>query len=202
MVDKNNNRKYTKPNDNTIRETSFTYNDYASLDDDKCYELAGGKLELMSPAPSVNHQLVIYEIQKHIARTCELEYIILFSPIDVILSATEVRQPDLVLVHRRRLDILTKQGVEGAPDLVVEILSPSSLKRDKIDKINSYAKYKIPEYWIVEPLSGILEEYILHDGRYKLFNIFHGNDTVTSPNITCVSFTMRDIMDNIPDIKD
>lgn len=70
------------------------------------------------------------------------------------------------------LDILSTRGVEGAPDLVVEILSPSTLKQDKIDKLKSYAKFEIPEYWTVEPVSGILEEYILHAERYDFTTYF------------------------------
>lgn len=191
-----------KSKDNILKETGLTYGDYASIDDGNRYELAGGQLEMMSPAPSVNHQLVSFELQKNITRGCESEYIILPAPIDVILSSVEVRQPDVVLVHRERIDIIKRRGIEGAPDLVVEILSPSSLKRDKIDKLNTYAHYKIPEYWIVEPQSGILEEYMLRDNQYELFNIFQGDETVTSPTIACVSFTMKGIMENIPNIKD
>ncbi|ASN04830.1 Uma2 family endonuclease [Virgibacillus necropolis] len=196
---KNNNYKSSK---DLMKESGLTYDDYASIDDGNYYELAGGKLEMMSPAPSVNHQLVVYEIQKNIARSCESDYLILFAPVDVILSNTEVRQPDLVLVNRKRLDILSNRGIEGAPDLVVEILSPSTLKRDKIDKLKSYAKSQIPEYWIVEPVSGILEEYILHTEHYELFNVFQNNEQVTSPQIPCISFTMSEVMNNIPTIKD
>jgi Uma2 family endonuclease len=82
-------------------------------------------------------------------------------PEDGILKSTEVRQPDIVMIHRNRLNIITKRGIEGASDLVVEILSPSSIKRDKVSKLKSYAQYKIPEYWIVDPSNGILEQYIL-----------------------------------------
>ncbi|MEC5424977.1 Uma2 family endonuclease [Virgibacillus sp. C22-A2] len=183
------------------KESNLTYDDYASIDDGNHYELAGGQLELMSPSPSLKHQLVSFEIHKNITRSCESDYIILYAPVDVILSSTEVRQPDIVLVHRDRINILSKRGVEGTPDLVIEILSPSTLKRDKIDKLKSYGHYQIPEYWIVEPQSGILEQYILHENRYELFDIFQENGPVTSPNIPCVSFTMKKIMDKIPDIK-
>lgn len=101
------------------------------------------------------------------------------------------------------LDILSTRGVEGAPDyLVVEILSPSTLKQDKIDKLKSYAKFQIPEYRIVEPVSGILEEYILHAERYELYNVFQNNEQVTSPHIPCISFTMSEVINNIPAIKD
>ncbi|WP_188454042.1 Uma2 family endonuclease [Virgibacillus oceani] len=185
-----------------LKESGLTYEDYASINDGNYYELAGGQLELMSPVPSTVHQLISFEMQTHFAHSCKSNYIILGAPIDVILSSSEVRQPDLILVHRNRINILSKRGIEGAPDLVVEILSLSSLKRDKIDKLKTYAHYQIPEYWIVEPTSGILEEYILQGNKYELFNVFQGDELVNSPNIPCVSFTMADIMDNIPDIKD
>lgn len=194
--DNNKNKK------NMLKETDLTYDDYASIDDSNRYELVEGQLQLMSPAPSVNHQLISFELQKKIAQSCESDYIVLNAPVDVILSASEVRQPDIVLVHRERIDILKKRGIIGAPDLVVEILSPSTLKRDKIDKLNTYARFDIPEYWTVEPFSGILEEYIVNDNQYELFNVFQGDDTVTSPNIPCVSFTMKEIMESIPDIKE
>ncbi|MGY0693281.1 Uma2 family endonuclease [Virgibacillus sp. FSP13] len=196
LGDNNNGRK------DIIKESNLTYDDYAAVDDGNRYELVKGQLELMSPAPTVTHQLVSFEMQKTIAQSCETDYIILNAPVDVILSQTdEVRQPDLVLIHRNRVNILSNRGVEGAPDLVVEILSPSSLKRDKIDKLKTYEHYKVPEYWTVEPISGILEEYILNEGRYELFNIFQGDEPVASPTIPCVSFTMANILDNIPEIK-
>lgn len=185
-----------------VKESGLTYDDYASLDDGNLYELVEGKLELMSPAPTVTHQMVSFEMQKNIARGCESDYIILYAPVDVILSANEVRQPDLVLVHRKRMDILSKRGVEGAPDLVVEIISPSTLKRDKIDKLKTYAYFHVPEYWIVDPENGILEQYVLLEGRYDPVNIFQENEAVISPNIPCISFTMAAIMDNIPRLAD
>lgn len=182
-----------------IKEGVLTYDDYAAIDDGNRYELAAGQLELMSPAPTVTHQLISFEMQKRITQSCEPEYFILYAPVDVILSPKEVRQPDIVLVHRKRLEIISKRGVEGAPDLVIEILSPSSLKRDKIAKIKLYSYYGIPEYWIVDPNYAALEQYILADDRYELVNIFQENEIVTSPTISCISFTMADIIEAIPD---
>lgn len=193
------NRKKTS---DLLKETGLTYEDYAAIDDGNRYELAGGKLELMSPAPLVKHQIISFELQKRFLRSCEDDYIILPAPVDVILSTTEVRQPDIVLVHRKRQGIIRKRGIEGAPDLVVEILSPSTLKRDKIDKLDVYARYEIPEYWIVEPNAGILEQYTLNGNRYDIINVFHDDEPVTSSNIPCVSFTMKDIMANVPELED
>ncbi|WP_010531735.1 Uma2 family endonuclease [Lentibacillus jeotgali] len=199
MSDKEDNKNkhaYTE----LIKEDNLTYDDYASIDDGNRYELVDGQLELMSPAPSVTHQLISAQMQKRITESCESDYIILDAPIDVILADNEVRQPDLVLIHRKRLNILRNRGVIGPPDLVVEILSPSTLKRDKIDKLNMYANFRIPEYWIVEPKTGILEQYSLHDAQYTLIDVFQEDEHVTSPGIPCISFTMADIMKNIPNL--
>lgn len=197
-----NKNKRDKTKHDLVKENALTYNDYAALDDLNRYELASGQLEMMSPSPTVTHQMVSFEIQKHFIYNCESDYFILNAPIDVILSPTEVRQPDIVVVNRKRIDILRNRGIEGAPDLVVEILSPSSLKRDKIDKQKVYASYNVPEYWIVEPKLGIIEAYILNEDHYELTNIFQNDEQVTSPNIPCISFTMNEIMDNIPNFPD
>ena len=185
-----------------VKEVGLTYDDYAAIDDGNRYELTGGQLELMSPTPTVTHQMVSFELQREIAKSCESDYLILYAPVDVILSSFEVRQPDIVLVHRNRLDIVRNRGVEGAPDLVVEILSPSTLKRDKIDKLDSYARFQIPEYWIVEPKTGVLEQYLMRAERYELHNIFQKEELITSPNVPCISFTMDMIMKNIPVLSD
>lgn len=201
-VPDNKNNDYRKYSTDKIKESNLTYEDYAAINDDNRYELVEGQLELISPAPSVTHQMISFEMQKVINKSCELDYIILYAPVDVVLSPSEVRQPDLVLIDRNRLNILSNRGVEGAPDLVVEILSPSTLKRDKIDKLQTYANFRIPEYWIVEPNMGFLEQYILREKQYELINIFQGQERVTSPTISCISFTMEEIMNNIPKLSD
>lgn len=185
-----------------IKEHPITYETYAALPDDgNRYELVDGVLELMSPSATSQHQIASFEIQRKLADSCEADYMILSAPLDVILSPTEVRQPDLIMLHRSRLNLLTKRGVEGAPDLVVEILSPCSLRRDKISKMTSYARYGIPEYWIVDPQNGALEQYLLNGQSYGLHQIYIEDDPVSSPNIPCISFTIRDIMSKIPDLS-
>jgi Uma2 family endonuclease len=184
-----------------IREQPLTYDDYAALPEDgNRYELVDGVLEMMSPSASVRHQMISSEIQYTLKQSCESEYITLVAPLDVILTAIEVRQPDLVMIHRSRLNIITKRGIEGAPDLVVEILSPSSIKRDKVSKLKSYAQYEIPEYWIVDPSNGVLEQYILQANVYDLTEVYAEDELVRSENITCASFSMKKIMSKIPDL--
>jgi Uma2 family endonuclease len=183
-----------------LREDNVTYDDYASFDDGNRYELVDGHLEIMSPGPNSIHQCISFEIQKRITQTCEKDAIILYAPIDVILSAREVRQPDLIILLRTHLRLLSKRGIEGAPDIVVEILSPSTAKRDKMSKMTTYAKHGIPEYWIVDPSNGYLELYQLEKDRYTLANIFAEKDSVSSRILHCVSFTMQEIMDSLPDV--
>jgi Uma2 family endonuclease len=192
--------KSLKEKRDILKEENLTYDDYASFDDEQRYELVDGKLELMSPAPSTLHQAISFEIQKRIALTCENEVLIFNAPIDVILSQKEVRQPDLVILRTTQLHLLSKRGIEGAPDVVVEILSPSTTKRDKLVKMKSYARHGIPEYWIVDPLSGVLELFSLSNDKYELTNVFTESDPVISNILPCVSFSMQEIMDRIPDV--
>ncbi|GBG08608.1 hypothetical protein PAT3040_03196 [Paenibacillus agaridevorans] len=189
-------------NRDLLREDNVTYDDYAGFDDGNRYELVDGRLDLMSPGPGSIHQLVSFEIQKRISRTCDNEAIILCAPLDVILSEQEVRQPDLVILLRSNLHKLVPKGIEGPPDIVVEILSPSTAKRDKLFKMISYARHGIPEYWIVNHSSCFLEQYLLdRDTRaYSLANVFAQDDPVSSPTLSCLSFSMQDIMDSLPDV--
>ncbi|WP_435922523.1 Uma2 family endonuclease [Paenibacillus sp. DYY-L-2] len=157
--------------------------------------MADGVLELMTPAPTPKHQLISNQLQTIITNSCQQKYIIFASPIDLILSNKEVRQPDLVMVHRNNIEIITSRGIEGVPDLVAEILSPHSIKRDKQSKLKVYAAYGIPEYWIVDPPHEALEQYVLMDGRYELLHVFDREETVHSDRLPCVSFTMGQIGD-------
>jgi Uma2 family endonuclease len=85
----------------------------------------------------------------------------------------------------------------GPPDIVVEILSPSTQRRDKLDKRNTYAAYGVPEYWVVDPVSGSLELHELMNGRYELVDVFIGDEVVQSNRLPCASFTMADIMRHV-----
>ncbi|MBW8351059.1 Uma2 family endonuclease [Bacillus sp. IITD106] len=183
-----------------LKESPITYDDYAKLPDDgKMYELANGVLELITPAPSPKHQIMSYFMQDILMKSCQQEYIIFASPIDLILSKTETRQPDLVVIHRNNMEIITKRGIEGTPNLVAEILSPHSIKRDRFDKLKVYAKYRIPEYWIIDPANESLEQYVLVNDGYELFNVYGREDTVQSELIKCASFTMAEIADAAAD---
>jgi Uma2 family endonuclease len=191
--------KTLKP-DHLLKEQPVTYQDYAKLPDNGIrYELNNGRLEAMTPGPNVIHQFVVQEIRDFILKAYSLDYIILTAPFDLILSEIEVRQPDLVMIHRNRLTIVTERGIEGAPDLVVEVLSPYSAKRDRKQKLSSYAKYSIPEYWIVDINNGLLEQYLLDGNQYYLSEVYKEDEQVSSERFVCISFTMQEIIDRIPE---
>lgn len=181
--------------DPLVCEQSFTYDDYANLPDDGTrYELSDGTLELMTPAPSPKHQMISNKLQNLLTTSCESDYYIFTSPIDLILSQKEVRQPDLVMVHRSKISIITQRGIEGAPDLVAEIISPHSVRRDRYSKRIVYAQYGIPEYWLIDPANQALEQFLLTEAnKYELAMLYELEDTVRSERLPCVSFTMKQI---------
>lgn len=184
-----------------VKEQPLTYDDYAQLDDGKRYELVAGTLELMTPAPTPKHQVISSQMLTLLMNSCKEDYMIFASPIDLILADTEVRQPDLVIIHRSKMDMITHRGIEGVPDLVVEILSPHSVKRDKLSKLKTYENYAIPEYWIVDPANETLEQYRLFETRYELLNVYERDETVQSELLPCAKITFGRIVDaaaNLP----
>ncbi len=184
-----------------LKESLVTYEDYVNMPDEGVrHEINNGRLEAMSPGPNAIHQFVLQAIGHCINNSCSQEYVVLLAPIDLILSEMEVRQPDLTMIHRDRLSIITPKGIEGVPDLVVEVLSPFSAKRDRKQKLFAYAKYCIPEYWIVDINNELLEQYILEGDNYFLKEIYQEDEQVNSERLTCISFTMKEIMVSIPEL--
>ncbi len=173
-----------------IKESGWTVEDYLNFPEDgNQYEIFGGVLEL-KPSPSTTHQRISHQIERILTDSCENEYIILYAPVDVILSDNETRQPDILMIHRSREAIIQEHAIVGPPDLVIEILSPSTIKRDRIMKLRSYARFGVPEYWIVDPANVTVEQYgSTREGEpYELLNVFTSDETVNSARIPCVGF--------------
>ncbi|HLS09293.1 Uma2 family endonuclease [Lentibacillus sp.] len=182
-----------RPKKPVINEPGWTVDDYYQLpEDDNQYEIVNGILEL-KPSPSTTHQRVSHRLERTLTDSCENDYIIIDSPIDVILSDFETRQPDILMIHRSREYIIEEHAIAGPPDLVVEILSPNSANRDRIMKKESYAAFRVPEYWIVDYKNEAIEQYTLgpDQTKYNLMNVFEADDIVTSDFLPCVSFTVK-----------
>ena len=131
---------------------ALTYEDYLGFPDDgKRHELLEGE-HMMTPAPSAFHQVVVGELVHAFKSFLAGRALgmVLTAPIDVILSPTDVVQPDVCFVRQERLAIVTRRGLEGAPDLMVEVLSPTTRQTDETTKLHVYAKRGVGEYWIVD----------------------------------------------------
>ncbi|MFD0673906.1 Uma2 family endonuclease [Cohnella sp. GCM10027633] len=177
-----------------IKESGWTYEDYAKLPDNgNQYEIVAGILEL-KPSASTTHQRISHRLTSVLTDSCEDEYIILYAPMDVILSEQDTRQPDILMIQRSRSGIVHEHAVVGPPDLVVEIVSPTSVKRDRTMKLRTYAQFGVPEYWIVDPLHVTVEQYsLVKEGEpYALLNLFAGDDYVESTRLPCVRFKVSE----------
>ena len=148
----------------------LTYEDFAALPDDgKRYELHEGELSV-TPSPGMRHQDVLLNLALVLAphvRTSGHGKLVL-SPFDCIMSDITVVEPDLVYLDAARLSLLSERGLEGAPTLAVEIVSPSSRRIDRRRKMALYAAHDVTWYWIVDPEARTIEAYRLDGAAYRL----------------------------------
>jgi Uma2 family endonuclease len=146
----------------------LTYDDLAAMPDDgKRYELINGELfELTGPSPK--HQRATLRLSTNLHRfvtTRELGEVF-FAPLDVFFSPHNTVQPDIIYVSRARAGIIREQKIEGVPDLLMEVVSPSNPRHDIVTKAALYATFGVPEYWLVDPeKDGILVQ-TWRDGVY------------------------------------
>jgi Uma2 family endonuclease len=148
----------------------LTYEDYRLLPEDgKRYELMEGEL-FVSPAPSTRHQTVSRHLLFALMEALEKPGLaqVFNAPTDLLLSPTTVVQPDLIVIGTGRASIITARAVEGVPEIVVEILSPTSLDRDQHIKRRIYQQFAIAEYWVVDPEHGMMVVHRLDEGTYGI----------------------------------
>ncbi len=150
-------------------EKIYTHADYQNLPEGAPYQLIGGEL-VMTPAPSVYHQIISgrLEFQLRSFVTRQNLGLILDAPVDVCLGETETFQPDILLISKERMGIVEPARINGAPDLVVEILSPATAYYDLRKKFKVYERYGVKEYWIVDPDDKSVQVFVLKDGKLVL----------------------------------
>jgi Uma2 family endonuclease len=126
---------------------------FESLPEGTLAQVINNKL-VMSPAPTSEHQRVLKKIFLQLNAFVESHHLgeVLFAPVDVYLDTENVYQPDIVFISNEQMHIL-QDSIHGAPDLIVEILSPGSQRLDKKDKKTVYERNAVKEYWIVDPVS-------------------------------------------------
>lgn len=173
---------------NPTKQGQWTYEDYLSLPDDgNHYEIVNGVL-YMTPSPTGEHQDAIGRIYHYLLVHLEFAGLgkVRFAPFDVRLSPKHVFQPDVLVVLNAHRDRIQRRYILGAPDLVVEIASPSTASIDRREKQDAYAHFGIPEYWIVDADARTVEVLTLEQDKYRSLGVFEGEDTLPShivPNL-------------------
>lgn len=170
--------------------TYWTYADYAALPEDgKRYEIHDGELCELT-GPSFAHQIVsgnLYDVLRAHVKARGLG-VVVYAPLDVILSdrptETTVLQPDLLYVDSSRRGVLATRGVDGAPTLAVEILSPSTARIDRGRKRLLYARYGVPYLWFVDPVRRQIEALALSGSEYVEVVRVSGASPVDLPPFT------------------
>ena len=161
---------------------SWTYNDYAALPNEgKRYEIVNGVL-YMSPSPGWAHQEIVFEIASYLRNYLHKSGSggVFIAPLDVELAPKDVFQPDVVVLLKANRDKLKDGHIVGAPDLVVEVVSPGSETHDRYRKLAAYARARIPEYWIVDPDSHTVEVLTCEGGEYQPQGVYHGKALLPS----------------------
>ena len=132
----------------------WTYAEFARLPESGStrYEIIDDEL-YVTPAPGVRHQRVVKRLVRTLDDFVEAHSLgeVFISPLDVLFGQGDYVEPDVLFVRKDRADVVTDRGIDGPPDLVVEVLSPSTEPRDRGIKLERYRHYGVPEYWIVDP---------------------------------------------------
>lgn len=168
---------------------TWRYEDLLDLPDDgRRYEIIDGELFELT-APNLDHASVIMKlIALFLPAVAAVSGELFTAPVDVFLPGADPVQPDLMLLLPDRFSIKTKRGLEGAPSLLVEVLSPSNPAHDRVRKRAVYARAGVPEYWLVSPEAASIEVLVLDGDLYRTHVRDAGDEAVTSPSLPGLSF--------------
>ena len=187
------------------KEKHYTYADYLTWPDDARYELIDGEAFLMAPAPLIEHQEVAGDVYHQLRNQLDGKpcrpYI---APVDVRLPRADeadaaidtVVQPDvLVVCDPAKID---RRGVRGAPDWLLEVLSPSTAAHDQIAKRRTYERAGVREYWLVHPSDRTLTVYVLDNGQYGRPEIYELKDATPIGVLPGVSIAWDALVERLP----
>ena len=175
-----------------MQANRLTYDDLVRMPDDGLrHELIDG-VHYVSPSPGLQHQRVAKRLFTPLLEYFEPRRLgeVFFAPLDVIFNRHDVFVPDLLIV---RPPLLSPRGVEGAPLLVVEIVSTSTSRRDRTLKFHRYAELGVEHYWIVDPRRQTLECFTLRQGRFELTGEGEGDATLRSADFPGLAIDLTDL---------
>jgi Uma2 family endonuclease len=182
-------------------QSNYSYADYIKSPEEDRYEVIDGQIISMSPAPTPRHQHVQRELLIEFGTYLRGKECSVFgSPIDVCLFADQTTsnekikdwvQPDMVVVCDRNK--INQQNIVGAPDLVIEILSPSTARNDRVVKFNNFQKAGVKEYWIVDPSNEYVEVFLLQNNRFISSGFYTKEDSIKVSILENLSINLKDI---------
>jgi Uma2 family endonuclease len=180
----------------TIVAPKFTYRDLCEMPDDgKRYQLIDGEL-YVTPSPNRAHQRAVGNLYAMLRAQIQEPGLgeAYLAPFDVVFDQMNVVQPDLLVVGKERLTIITEANVEGVPDIAIEVLSPSNKRFDREKKLQLYGRVGVPELWYFDPAEGTAE--VFHSeagGRCVLSARLEGNATIVSKVLPGLSLTLDEV---------
>ncbi len=170
-----------------------TVKDYMKLPEGVRAELIEGEL-LMSPSPRSRHQRIVFNT--HVGLRDVVEGgglgLVFEAPLDVHLPLGDIVQPDVIVVLKRHLKIV-KDWIRGIPDIVVEVVSPDTVDRDRFTKRHTYARNRVKAYWLVDDSTRSVEVLRLSRGRYVTHGYFERADTIHSPALPGLALPVRTV---------
>lgn len=171
----------------------LTYSDYEKIPEDGFrHEIIEGE-EFMTPAPEIPHQQVVVHLvgilDTHVRKSRSGE--VLAAPTDVVLTAEDIVQPDVLFVSAKHRDRITQKNIQGAPDLVIEVLSPSTASVDRGRKLTLYERAGVAEYWIADPATRTME---IHEfGSPRRTRIYKDDQTFETSILPGLNVRLADI---------
>ncbi len=182
----------------TNPDVRLTVQDYLNIpeEDENRYELINGEL-YMAPAPSWEHQESsgnLYSILRAFVLANLLGRVV-YSPIDMFLSDEDVFQPDIVFISNERLGIIHSDGIHGAPDLVIEVLSPGTERIDRTLKSERYEMFDVSEYWQANPIAKTILVLRARDGAFERVGLFTEGMTLETPLLPGLRVDVSEVFD-------
>lgn len=163
-------------------KVKFTYEDYRHMPDDKRYELIEGDL-FMVPSPVTVHQRISRKLEFLLTDFVQRNTLgeVFYAPFDVVLSDEDVVQPDILFISNQNSHIITRENVQGAPDLVIEITSQATAYRDREIKRKLYARHGVREYWLVDPDNETIEVMVWREEGFQTAAVYARGEELQSP---------------------
>ena len=177
--------------------SKLTYDEFQTLprDGSKRFELIEGE-DFMTASPNTKHQRAVAKLLRLIADFAEKHDFgeVFVAPYDIVFSKWTALEPDLLFIRKERRSIITDANVQGAPDLVIEILSPSNKEYDRETKMRAYQSAGVPEIWYFDPADDSAEVLNLGaDGRYVVTAKLSGNAPIVSKALPGLSLTLDQV---------